>query len=235
MKELKLTVLIPCLNEEETIEKCVKKSKNMLKKNNIEGEVLVIDNNSTDRSYKIAKKAGARVIKEKKKGYGNALISGINQAYGKYIIMGDADCSYDFDMCPLFLEKLEDNYDIVIGNRFKGGIEKGAMSFSHKYIGNPSLSFIGRVLYKTKIRDFHCGLRGFNKEKIIGLNLQSPGMEFASEMICKGTLNNLSFYEIPIKLYRDGRIKTRSHLNSIKDGLRHLKLMIKIKHKKNSK
>ena len=232
MKNLRLTVLIPCLNEEETIEKCIKKSLTMLKKNKIDGEVLVVDNGSTDNSYKLAKKAGARVVKEEKKGYGNALITGINQSYGKYVIMGDADCSYDFDLCPLFLEKLEENYDIVIGNRFKGGIEKGAMPFSHKYIGNPSLSFVGRVLYKTKVKDFHCGLRGFDKEKIISLNLQSPGMEFASEMICKGALNNYSFYEIPIKLYKDERIETRSHLSNFRDGFRHLKLMFKIKYKK---
>ena len=231
MKKVKLTVLIPCLNEEETIEECITKSLKMLNNSKIDGEVLVIDNYSTDKSYSIAKKSGARVIKEKNKGYGNALKRGIKEARGEYIIMGDADCSYDFDMCPLFLEKLEEGYDIVMGNRFKGGIEKGAMPFSHKYIGNPILSFIGKVLFNVKIGDFHCGLRGFNKEKIELLNLESTGMEFASEMICKSALEKYSFYEIPITLYKDKRVNTTSHLSSIKDGLRHLKLMLNIRFK----
>lgn len=237
MKTIELTFLIPCLNEEDTIKQCIYTCQKFLNDKNITGEILVIDNNSSDKSYSIAKKAGARVIKEKKKGYGNALKKGIQEAKGKFIIMGDADCSYDFSASMPIYELLNNNYDLVIGNRFKGGIEKKAMPFSHKYIGNPLLSFIGKKLFHIKIGDFHCGLRGFDTEKIKELDLQCEGMDFASEMIIRAQKNNLSITEIPVKLYKDGRINCTSHLNTLKDGMLHLNTMFKIyrKYKKNEK
>jgi glycosyltransferase involved in cell wall biosynthesis len=228
MKPIELTILMPCLNEEETIEKCVLQAKQFLENNHILGEVLVVDNLSVDHSAEIAKKCGARVIKETKRGYGNALICGNKNAKGKYIIMGDADCSYDFSSIMPFLELLRGDYDLVVGNRFKGNIEKEAMSFSHKYIGNPILSFVGKKLFKISIGDFHCGLRGYQKEKILSLNLSSPGMEYASEMIIRAKINQLKMTEVPIVLYKDGRIESTSHLNTIKDGIAHLKLMLSI-------
>lgn len=232
MTKMELTILIPCKNEEETIGNCIDIAKGFLEKNKINGEVLVIDNNSTDKSNKIAKKHGARVIKEKNKGYGNALICGNNNAKGKYVIMGDADCSYDFSNIMPFLEKLREGYDLVMGNRFTGKIEKDAMSFSHKYIGNPILSGIGKKLFKIKIGDFHCGLRGYNTEKMKNLNLKTPGMEYASEMVIKASKQNFKITEVPITLYKDKRVNQTSHLNSFKDGYAHLKLMISLYRKK---
>jgi glycosyltransferase involved in cell wall biosynthesis len=228
MENIELTILIPCLNEEETIGKCILSAKEFFKSNNINGEVLVVDNGSTDSSLNIAKENGARVILEEIKGYGSALICGTNNAKGKYIIMGDADCSYDFLSCMPILLKLREGFDLVMGNRFKGGIEKGAMSFSHRYIGNPILSFIGKKLFKTNIGDFHCGLRGYNKESIKSINLSSLGMEYASEMVAKASINNLKIDEVATVLYKDGRINTNSKLNTFKDGISHLKLMLKI-------
>ena len=228
MKKIELTILIPCLNEEDTIEKCVNIAFSFLKNNNINGEVLVIDNNSIDNSYKIACKSGARVIKEKERGYGCALIRGINEAKGKYILMGDADCSYDFSAAYPFIEKLREGYDMVVGNRFKGGINKGAMPFLHKYVGNPFLSFIGKTLFKIEIGDFHCGLRSFNVKKIKSLNLSCCGMDFASEMIIKAKNNNLNITEVPIILYKDERVSCVSHLDTFKDGFLHLNTMIRL-------
>ena len=228
MNKIDITILIPCYNEEETITKCINNAFSFLRENKFNGEVLVVDNNSTDNSYKLAKKAKARVIKETVQGYGAALISGTKIAHGKYIIMGDADCSYDFKECLPFIKKLDIGYDLIIGNRFKGGIEKGAMSFSHRYIGNPFLSFLGKKMFKIKISDFHCGLRGYKKDKILDLNLSSTGMEYASEMIIKSSINKLKIDEIPIVLHKDGRVKTRSKLNTFRDGIRHLKLMLKL-------
>ena len=228
MNKIDITILIPCYNEEETITKCINNAFSFLRENKFNGEVLVVDNNSTDNSYKLAKKAKARVIKEKVQGYGAALISGTKKAHGKYIIMGDADCSYDLKECLPFIKKLDIGYDLIIGNRFKGGIEKGAMSFSHRYIGNPFLSFLGKKMFKIKINDFHCGLRGYKKDKILDLNLSCTGMEYASEMIIKSSINKLKIDEIPIVLHKDERVKTRSKLNTFRDGIRHLKLMLKL-------
>ena len=226
MSKLELTILIPCLNEEDTIEECIKICQNFLNEYNINGEVLVIDNGSIDNSYNLAVKSKARVIKEKKRGYGNALLRGIKDARGEFIIMGDADCSYDFSACYSFIECLRNGYDMVIGNRFKGGIEKGAMPFLHKYVGNPVLSFVGRMLFKIKIGDFHCGLRGFKTKKVRSLNLKCTGMDFASEMIIKAHVNKFKKKEIPIILYKDGRINCVSHLDTFKDGILHLKTML---------
>ena len=185
------------------------------------------DNGSNDSSINIAKKNGARVITISKKGYGNAIINGINNAKGEFIIMGDADMSYDFNEIGNFLKYLEQGYDLVVGNRFKGGIDKGAMPISH-YFGVPFLSIIGNLLFKTPIKDFHCGLRGFSKKKVRSLHLESQGMELASEMICKASIKSFKMKEIPIKLHKDQR-ERKSHLRTIRDGFRHLSYMIKLK------
>ncbi len=222
---MELTILMPCLNEELTIGNCVKIARGFIERNGLDGEVLVADNGSTDDSKKIAKLEGARVIDVEKPGYGSALFGGIKAARGKYIIMGDADLSYDFSKLEIFIEKLRCGADLVMGNRFKGGIEKGAMPRLHKYLGNPVLSFIGRLVFNIPVGDFHCGLRGFSREKILGLNLVSPGMEFASEMVVKSSLSNLSIVEIPTTLSKDGRDRP-PHLNSWQDGWRHLRFLL---------
>ena len=220
-----LTILMPCLNEEQTIEICIKKALGFLERYKINGEVLIADNGSTDSSTEIAEKCGARVIEIQERGYGAALYGGILAAEYEYIIMGDADDSYDFSNLDQFVEKLNDGYDLVMGNRFKGGIEKGAMSFSHQYIGNPVLSGIGRLFYGIPIGYFHCGLRGFKRDSIISLNLRTPGMEFASEMVVKASLQELRICEVPCKLHIDGRNRP-PHLRSIPDGLRHLRFLL---------
>ena len=225
MKDIELTILMPCLNEEETLETCINKAKKFLRKNKVSGEVLIADNGSTDNSINIAKKLGARVVNVKEKGYGSALISGSLNAYGKYIIMGDSDDSYDFLHLEAFLKKLREGYDLVMGNRFAGGIEKGAMPFSHRYIGTPVLSFIGRLFFHSKIKDFNCGLRGYNKEKILELDLNCTGMEYASEMIVKAELNKLKIAEVPTTLKKDGRSR-RPHLKTFSDGWRHLNFLL---------
>lgn len=224
------TFLLPCLNEEKTLGFCIEEIKETIIKNNLNAEILVCDNNSTDNSRKIAENLGARVVIEQKKGYGSALITGINNAKGKYIIMGDSDGSYDFTNILSFIEKLREGYDLVVGNRFKGGIEKDAMPISHK-IGAPILSGIANFFFHTPAKDFHCGIRGLNTEKIQSLNLTSPGMEFASEMIAKASLENLKIIEVPTILRKDLRDKP-PHLNTIKDGIRHLNFIISLKFKK---
>ena len=224
-KEVELTILMPCLNEEETIEICIQKALKFLKKNKVNGEVLIADNGSTDNSVQIAEKLGARVVHVKEKGYGSALIAGTKNAYGEYVIMGDSDDSYDFLHLEEFLKKLRRGYDLVMGNRFAGGIEKGAMPFSHRYIGNPVLSFIGRLFFHSKIRDFHCGLRGYNRKRILALNLNCPGMEYASEMVVKSELNNYKIAEVPTTLKKDGR-SHRPHLRTLSDGWRHLNFLL---------
>ena len=224
-KTLELTILMPCLNEAETIGICIKKAKSFLKKNKINGEILISDNGSTDNSIIIAEKLGARITKTSINGYGSALINGIKEAKGKYIIMGDADDSYDFTQLMCFVEKLRSGFELVIGNRFKGGIKKGAMPFLHRYFGNPVLSGIGRLFFKTKNFDFHCGLRGFSKQAILSINLNTLGMEFASEMIVKSILYKLKITEVPVTLFPDGRTRA-PHLRSWSDGWRHLKFLL---------
>lgn len=228
MKELELTILLPCLNEEKTIKKCLLEAINFLKDNNINGEVLVADNGSTDNSIKIIEECNVRYINVKEKGYGNALIFGFKESYGKYIIMGDSDNSYDFYHLLPFLEKLEQGYDLVMGNRFKGGIEKGAMPFINRYIGNPILSSIAKFYFPCEINDFHCGLRGFSREKILALNLESPGMELASEIVIKSVINNYKMIEIPTVL-RNNQVSRKPHLRPFRDGMRHLNLIRKLK------
>lgn len=222
---MQLTIIIPCLNEAETLAICIQKATFFLHENKIEGEILVSDNGSEDGSQKIALENGARVENTPSKGYGNAIKNGIKHAKGKYLIMGDADDSYDFSNLTDFLEKLKNGADLVMGNRFKGGIKPGAMPFLHKYLGNPVLSFIGKLFFKVKIGDFHCGLRGFSKEAALKMNLQSSGMEFASEMVVKAALLNMKIEEVPTILYKDGRSRP-PHLRTWRDGWRHLRFLL---------
>ena len=225
---MELTILMPCLNEAETLAVCIRKAKTFLDENGIDGEVLISDNGSTDGSAAIAEKEEARVVTARVKGYGSALIKGSKEAKGKYVIMGDCDDSYDFLSIMPFLEKLREGNDLVVGNRFEGGIEKGAMPWSHRYIGNPFLSFIGRKRFHSKVRDFHCGLRGFDKEKILSLDLKTTGMEYASEMIVRSELAGLKVTQVPTTLKKDGRSRP-PHLRSMSDGFRHLKFLLTFK------
>ena len=197
-------------------------------KNEIQGEVLVADNGSTDNSRTIAKNLGARVECIEKRGYGAALIGGTKKAKGKYIIMADADDSYNFlEILPIYLE-LKNGYELVVGNRYRGELEKGSMKFLHRYVGTPIISFIARKKYNLEIEDFNCGLRGYVKEKIEKINCKCEGMEYASEMIIKAKLNDLKIKEVPINFYKDRRGR-KSHLNPIKDAIRHLKIIYDIK------
>jgi len=199
--EIELTVLIPCLNEAETLAICIHKAQNFLKAYGVSGEIVVADNGSTDGSQQIALTKGARVVPVPFRGYGAALIKGIKEARGKYIIMGDADDSYDFTALEPFLNRLRDGADIVMGNRFKGGIAPGAMPFLHRYLGNPVLSWIGRLFFNIPTGDFHCGLRGFSRDRILELNLRTTGMEFASEMIVRASFSKYRIDEVPTTTY----------------------------------
>ncbi|RDK83242.1 glycosyltransferase family 2 protein [Marinirhabdus gelatinilytica] len=220
-----LSVVMPCLNEAETLAVCIKKAQGFFERENVNGEVVIADNGSTDGSQEIAENLNVRVIHVSEKGYGNALIGGITAAKGRYVMMGDADDSYDFSNMMPYLEKLREGYDLVMGNRFKGGIEKGAMPFLHKYLGNPVLSFIGRLFFKSKIGDFHCGLRGFSKDAFKRMELKTTGMEFASEMIVKASLKKMNIAEVPTTLSPDGRSRP-PHLNTWRDGWRHLRFLV---------
>lgn len=227
MKEsIKVSVLMPCLNEEANLASTILKAKTFLEVNHIKGEIIVADNGSVDNSVEIAKKSGAIVVHVPKKGYGSALIEGYKFAQGKYIVMGDSDDTYDFLNLKKFVDKIEEGYDLVVGNRFKGGIEKGAMPFINQYIGNPILSFIARMLFRSPVRDYHCGLRIYNKDKMKRLNLSCLGMEYASEMIVKATINNYQLAEIPTTLSRSSK-KRKPHLRPLRDGFRHLIFLIK--------
>ena len=220
-----LTILMPCLNEAETLETCITKAIGYLQRSGVKGEVLIADNGSTDGSQDIARRLGARVVDVPVKGYGAALIAGIENAQGQFIIMGDSDDSYDFANLDPFVEELRNGADLVMGNRFRGGIAKNAMPPLHRYLGNPVLSTIGRIFYRTPIGDFHCGLRGFSRDAIRKLHLNTPGMEFASEMVIKATLFGLTVKEVPTTLKPDGRSRP-PHLRSWRDGWLHLKLLL---------
>ena len=222
---IELTILMPCLDEAETIEACVRKANAFLQSSGIAGEVLIADNGSSDDSQALAIAAGARVIAVPEKGYGSALIGGIASARGRFVIMGDADDSYDFSDLMPFVQHLRDSADLVMGNRFRGGIGPGAMPFLHRYLGNPVLSFLGRLFFRIPLRDFHCGLRGFNRDRIRELNLLTTGMEFASEMVVKSALSNYRVEEVPITLCKDGRSRP-SHLRTWRDGWRHLRFLL---------
>ena len=223
--QLELTILMPCLDEAETLGRCIDAAQAFLRRTGTEGEVLVADNGSTDGSQAIAEGRGARVVAVGQRGYGAALGGGIAAARGRFIIMADADASYDFSRLDRFLEQLREGADLVMGNRFAGGIAQGAMPWHHRYLGNPVLSAVGRRFFHTPIRDFHCGLRGFSRQAIIGLNLRTTGMEFASEMVVKATLARLDVREVPTTLDKDGRSR-RPHLRSIRDGWRHLRFLL---------
>lgn len=222
---LKLTVVMPCLNERPTVGACIRKALATIEAMGLRGEVIVADNGSSDGSQESALKAGARVVPVEARGYGSALRGGIAAARGNYVIMGDADDSYNFTQLADFVDKLEEGYDLVMGNRFQGGIQPGAMSALHRYLGNPVLSWLGRLFFKSPIGDFHCGLRGFRKDAIDSLQLQSTGMEFASEMVVKATLFGLKIAEIPTTLSPDGRDR-RPHLRTWRDGWRHLRFLL---------
>jgi glycosyltransferase involved in cell wall biosynthesis len=199
--------------------------KETLTRHAIAGEIIVADNGSADDSRQIAQAAGARVVTVETRGYGNAVMGGVNAARGKYLVMGDSDCSYDFSQIPALLQKLRSGYDLVVGNRFQGGIQPGAMSALHKYLGNPLLTGIGRFFFKAPCGDFHCGLRGFTKAAYERMHLRTTGMEFASEMIVKASLFKLLVCEVPITLSPDRRNR-KSHLRSWHDGWRHLRFLL---------
>jgi hypothetical protein len=220
-----LTILMPCLNEAETLETCIVKARTFLATSGVDGDVLIGDNGSTDGSQDIARSAGARVVDIPTRGYGAALIGGIAAADSEFVIMGDADDSYDFSDLMPFVEHLRDGADLVMGNRFEGGIEPGAMPKLHRYLGNPVLSFVGRLFFKTPIGDFHCGLRGFRRASMLELELRTTGMEFASEMVVKATLADLRVDEVPTTLRPDGRTRP-PHLSTWKDGWRHLRFLL---------
>jgi len=220
-----LSVVMPCLNEAETLATCIRKAQSWFDEARVEGEVIIADNGSTDGSQAIASALGARVINVPARGYGSALMGGITAARGKYIVMGDADDSYDFTNLSPFIEKLREGYDLVMGNRFMGGIEPGAMPALHRYLGNPVLTELGRTFFRSPSRDFHCGLRGFSKAAILKMDLRTTGMEFASEIVVKATLHKMRITEVPTTLSPDGRSRP-PHLRSWRDGWRHLRFLL---------
>jgi glycosyltransferase involved in cell wall biosynthesis len=223
--DCELTILMPCLNEAETLERCIVKARGFLERSGVRGEVVIADNGSTDGSQALAEANGARVVAIKERGYGSALLGGIRAARGTYVIMGDSDDSYNFKDLEPFVEKLRQGFQLVMGNRFKGGILPGAMPPLHRYLGNPVLTAIGRLFFRSPCGDFHCGLRGFDRQAILGLDLQAPGMEFASEMVVKATLARLRMTEVPTTLSPDGRSRP-PHLRSWRDGWRHLRFLL---------
>jgi glycosyltransferase involved in cell wall biosynthesis len=222
---IEISVVMPCLNEAETLATCIEKARRSLDQEKIAGEIIIADNGSTDGSQAIAAAAGARVVSVEAKGYGAALMGGIAAARGEYIIMGDADDSYDFANLGPFIEKLRAGYDLVMGNRFQGGIKEGAMPPLHRYLGNPVLTGLGRLFFRSPVGDFHCGLRGFSKAALEKLDLHTTGMEFASEMVVKATLHKMRLTEVPTTLSPDGRSRA-PHLRSWRDGWRHLRFLL---------
>lgn len=222
---LELSVVMPCLNEHETIGVCIRKAKQFIEKQGIQGEIVIGDNGSTDGSQDLARELGARVIDVKERGYGAALQGAIEGSHGRYVIMGDSDDSYDFAKLMPFVEKLREGYDLVMGNRFLGCIKPGAMPWKNRCIGNPILTGIGKLFFRSKCSDFHCGLRGFCKDAYLRMALQTKGMEFASEMVIKATLLNMKMVEVPITLSPDGRSR-HPHLRPWRDGWRHLRFML---------
>jgi glycosyltransferase involved in cell wall biosynthesis len=222
---VELSVVMPCLNEAETLEVCINKARTALEEHGISGEVLIADNGSTDGSQEIARRCGARVVDVAEKGYGSALRGGIEAARGRYVAMGDADDSYDFSQIPRFLTQLRAGADLVMGNRFQGGIANGAMPFLHRYLGNPVLTWIGRLFFKAPCGDFHCGLRAFSKDAYRRMALHTTGMEFASEMVVKASLMKMRISEVPTTLSPDGRSRP-PHLRTWRDGWRHLRFLL---------
>jgi glycosyltransferase involved in cell wall biosynthesis len=224
-EEITLTILMPCLNEARTLPICIAKARSYIACQSFRSEIVIADNGSSDGSREIAESLGARVIPVPERGYGNALQAGIEAARRKFVIMGDSDASYDFGSLDAFVGGLEAGYDLVVGNRFRGGIETGAMPPLHRYFGNPLLTAIGRILYKSPVNDFYCGLRGFRREAILRLGMTCPGMEFALEMIVKSTIHHLRITEVPTTLSPDGRERP-PHLRSWRDGWRSLRFYL---------
>ncbi len=228
MSDIELTILMPCLNEAETLARCIEKARAGLERAGVTGEVLIADNGSTDGSQAIAEKLGARVVPVAQKGYGHALRGGIEAAHGRWILMGDADDSYDFSQADRFIKKFREGEELVMGCRLPAGggtIMPGAMPWKNRWIGNPVLSFIGRLIFQCPAHDFHCGLRGFTREAFDKMEMQTTGMEFASEMVVKATLKKLKIAEVPVTLHKDGRSRP-PHLKPWRDGWRHLRFML---------
>ncbi|MHC4851847.1 MAG: glycosyltransferase family 2 protein [Planctomycetota bacterium] len=225
MTDCELSIVMPCLDEAETLATCIEKARGFLERTGVAGEIVIADNGSSDGSQDIARSLGARVVDVSRKGYGAALMGGIRAARGRYVIMGDADDSYDFATLDPFLERLRAGCELVMGNRFRGGIKPGAMPPLHRYLGNPVLSGIGKLLFRSPCGDFHCGLRGCSKTAIEQLDLRTSGMEFASEMVVKATLHGLEVAEVPTTLSPDGRSRP-PHLHSWRDGWRHLRFLL---------
>jgi len=225
VSELELSIVMPCLDEAATVGRCVDRARSFLASHGVAGEVVVADNGSRDGSRELAAAAGARVVEVAERGYGAALLAGIAAARGRFVIMGDADDSYDFTALAPFLARLREGSDLVMGNRFAGGIARGAMPTLHRYLGNPVLSFLGRLFFGSRCRDFHCGLRGFRREAILDLDLRTTGMEFASEMVVKAALHGLRVAEVPTTLARDGR-GAPPKLRTWRDGWRHLRFLL---------
>jgi len=223
--EIELSIVMPCLNEAETLAICIRHALHFFETSGVVGEVVIADNGSTDGSREIAVAEGARVVEVPERGYGAALLAGINAARGEFVAMGDADDSYDFEGLGPFVDELRNGAELVMGNRFRGGIEKGAMPPLHKYLGNPVLSFIGRTFFRAPVKDFHCGLRAFRRDAVLALNLRTSGMEFASEMVVKSCLADLRIVEVPTTLRKDGRSRP-PHLRSWRDGWRHLRFLL---------
>jgi glycosyltransferase involved in cell wall biosynthesis len=222
---LEVSIVMPCLNEAETLARCIQAAQRALEKGGFAGEVIVADNGSTDGSVVIARELGARVVEVTRRGYGNALIGGIKAAEGEFVVMGDADASYDFGAIGPFLERLRAGDDLVVGNRFAGGIEPGAMPWSHRWLGNPVLTRLSGLFFHTPVGDMHCGLRAFRKDAFERMHLRAAGMEFASEMVIKASLKGMRISEVPVVLRPDGRSRP-PHLRTWRDGWRHLRFML---------
>lgn len=222
---IELSIVMPCLNEAETIGICIEKAMSFMSLKDIDGEVVIGDNGSTDGSQEIAIKLGAVVVDVYEKGYGNASRAAIEASRGKYIITADTDDSHDILNLNLFIEKLREGYDLVMGNRFKGKTNKKAMPFLHRYVGNPLLTFVGNLFFKSNIGDFHCGLRGFSRKAYNKMNLMTTGMEFASEVVVKASILNLKITEVPTTVFPAGRSR-KAHLKTFPDGWRHLRFLL---------
>jgi glycosyltransferase involved in cell wall biosynthesis len=223
--DIELSIVMPCLNERETIAACIAMARSFIERTGVAAEIVVADNGSTDGSIALAEENGARVVPVTERGYGAALMGGIAAARGRYVVMGDADLSYDFSRLDAFVAALREGHDLVMGNRFRGGIAPGAMPALHRYLGNPVLSLIGRVFFRVPIGDFHCGLRGFDRRRILDLGLFTRGMEFASEMVVASALAGYSIAEVPTTLAPDGRSRP-PHLRTWRDGWRHLRFLL---------
>jgi glycosyltransferase involved in cell wall biosynthesis len=222
---VEISIVMPCLNESETLATCIQKAQRAIEESGLSAEIVVADNGSSDGSQVIARELGARVVDVTRKGYGSALIGGIDAARGRFVVMGDADDSYDFTAIAPLIEKLREGCDLVVGNRFAGGIAPGAMPWAHRWVGNPVLTFISRVFFHTPVRDMHCGLRGFQKKAYEEMHLRATGMEFASEMVIKASLRRMRIAEVPVTLRPDGRSRP-PHLRTWRDGWRHLRFML---------